>query len=127
MKNFKKIYQDVLYVSKITKTNNKKVIIFVAVVLAQLTAISDILLILFFTAIITGEINIDNFFSPLTQIITNFKFILPFIVVFRFSFIYFQSITLKKLELGVQENLKVHLLKEVFEKRNYSIADAYFL
>ena len=126
MKSFKKIYQDVLYVSKITKTNNKKVIIFVAVVLAQLTAISDILLILFFTAIITGEINIDNFFSPLTQIITNFKFILPFIVVFRFSFIYFQSITLKKLELGVQENLKVHLLKEVFEKRNYSIADAYF-
>ncbi len=126
MKSFKKIYQDVLYVSKITKTNNKKVIIFVAVVLAQLTAISDIFLILFFTAIITGEINVDNFFSPVTQIITNFKFILPFVVVFRFSFIYFQSITLKKLELEVQENLKVYLLNEVFEKRNYSIADAYF-
>ena len=39
--------RQVIYVSRITKTNNKKLIIFSAVLLAQLTALADILLILF--------------------------------------------------------------------------------
>ena len=34
--------------------------------------------------------------------------------------------TLKKMEMNVTKNLKVHLMEEVFEKRNYSVADAYF-
>ena len=34
--------------------------------------------------------------------------------------------TMKKLEFAVSRNIKVHLLSEVFEKRNYSVADAYF-
>ena len=38
MIKIKKIYKDVLYVSKITKTNNKKLIIITAVILSQLTA-----------------------------------------------------------------------------------------
>ena len=33
---------------------------------------------------------------------------------------------IKNLELNVQKNLKVHLLSEIFNKRNYSVADAYF-
>jgi ABC-type multidrug transport system fused ATPase/permease subunit len=124
--SYKKLYRDVLYVSKITKTNNKRLIIFSAVILAQLTALSDILLILFFTSIITGVINVGNVFLPIVQFIQEFTFLLPFIVILRFACIYFQSIVLKKLELDVQENLRVYLLNEVFEKRNYSIADAYF-
>ena len=34
--------------------------------------------------------------------------------------------SLKNLELSIQKNLKVYLINEVFEKRNYSVADAYF-
>ena len=34
--------------------------------------------------------------------------------------------TMKKLEMAVSKNIKIHLLSEVFEKRNYSVADAYF-
>ena len=34
--------------------------------------------------------------------------------------------SLKNLELSIQKNLKVYLVNEVFEKRNYSVADAYF-
>ena len=124
--SYKKLYRDVLYVSKITKTNNKRLIIFSAVILAQLSALSDILLILFFTSIITGEINVGNVFLPIVQFIQEFTFLLPIIVILRFVCIYFQSVVLKKLELDVQENLRVYLLNEVFEKRNYSIADAYF-
>ncbi len=126
MKNLKKIYADVIYVSKITGTNNKKLIIIVAVILSQLTAASDIALILFFSSLITGSFNDNNLFTPIVEIVLNFKIILPAIVILRFLFIYLQSITLKNLELNIQENLKVYLLTEVFEKRNYSVADAYF-
>jgi ABC-type multidrug transport system fused ATPase/permease subunit len=126
MKEFKKIFADVLFVSKIINTNNKKIIIFAAVVLAQLTAVSDIGLILFFAAIITGTFDQSNLFTPLVELILEYKFILPIIVVARFLFIYAQSVTLKKLELDIQENVKIFLLNEVFDKRNYSVADAYF-
>ncbi len=126
MKDFKKYLEDILYVSKITNTNNKKLIIFIAVILAQLTAVSDIALILFFAAIITGDINQSNLFTPLVEVVLEYKIILPLVVLSRFTFIYFQSITLKKLELDIQENIKIYLLNEVFDKRNYSVADAYF-
>lgn len=126
MKSFKKIYKDVIYVSRITKTNNKKLIIFSAVLLAQITALADILLILFFSAIITNTFDQDNFFTPFVETGLNYNFLLPIIVIVRFLCIYLQSMTLKKLELNVQENLKLFLLTEVFEKRNYSVADAYF-
>tara|TARA_B100000945_G_C20415946_1_gene615143 strand:- start:1046 stop:2665 length:1620 start_codon:yes stop_codon:yes gene_type:complete len=126
MKSFKRIYRDVIYVSRITKTNNKKIIILTAVVLAQLTALADILLILFFSAIITENFNTENIFTPIVEIVLEYKVLLPIIVSLRFLFIYVQSMTLKKLELNVQENLKLFLLTEVFEKRNYSVADAYF-
>ena len=45
MKRFKKISTDVLYVSKITKTKNKKILILISVILSQLTAFTDIALI----------------------------------------------------------------------------------
>ena len=117
MKSFKKIYKDVIYVSRITKTNNKKLIIFSAVLLAQITALADILLILFFSAIITNTFDQDNFFTPFVETGLNYNFLLPIIVIVRFLCIYLQSMTLKKLELNVQENLKLFLLTEVFEKR----------
>ena len=126
MVSYKKLYRDILYVSKITNVRNKKAVIFSAVLLANLTAIADILLILFFTSLITGRVNVGNIFTPVIEFIQNYSFMLPIIVLLRFTFIYTQSIALKKLELDVQENLKVYLLREVFEKRNYSIADAYF-
>ena len=33
---------------------------------------------------------------------------------------------LKKLEYRVDKNLKMYLLKEIYDKRNYSVADSYF-
>ena len=126
MIKIRKIYKDVLYVSKITKTNNKKLIIITAVILSQLTAAADIGLILFFSSLITGDFNQGNIFTPIIEFVLENKIILPILVVLRFIFIYFQSVTIRNLELNVQENLKVHLLVEVFEKRNYSVADAYF-
>ena len=49
--NLKQIVSDILHVSKITKTKNKKAIIAFSVFLTQLIAFSDIGIILFFTSI----------------------------------------------------------------------------
>ena len=33
---------------------------------------------------------------------------------------------LKRIELNVNKNLKIYFLNEIFDKRNYSVADSYF-
>ena len=52
--------------------------------------------------------------------------VLPIVIILRYTFQYFQSSLLRNMELNVQTNLKTHLLEEVFDKRNYSVADAYY-
>ena len=51
----KKIIKDVLYISKITRTKNKKLLITASVLLAQLAAFSDIFIISIFSAILVGQ------------------------------------------------------------------------
>ena len=126
MKLFKKIISDVRYVSKLTGAHNKKLIIAKAVIFSQMCAFFDILIILLFAAILTGSYDIENVLTPILEFILDYKIILPMIVLFRFCFIYLQNIMLKTLELEVRENINVFLLKEVFDKRNYSIADGFF-
>ena len=49
---------------------------------------------------------------------------LPLVVVFRFIFIYIEQANIVSLKLQVEKNLKSYLIKEVYKKGNYSIADA---
>jgi ATP-binding cassette subfamily B protein len=126
MNLIKKVINDVRYVSKLTGTHNKKIIILKAVVVSQLTAFSDIIIILLFAAIITGSFDSENILRPFIEIVLDYKLLLPLIVFLRFAAIYYQSMLLKSLELNVRENINVFLLKEVFDKRNYSIADGFF-
>ena len=125
MNYLKKVISEILFVSKITGVNNKKIIIFSVAVLSQITALSDVLLIVIFAAIITGSYA-DNFTAFLIQFFLDNTFLLPFVVIMRFYVTYLLAMTMKKLEFAVSKNIKVHLLSEVFEKRNYSVADAYF-
>lgn len=126
MKNLKKFIEDTLYVSKVTKTNNKKLLILSAVGLSQLSAVADISIILFFTYLITESISTNANLVPIFNFIFSKPIFLPIFILLRFAFNYFQVMIIKNLELNVQKNLKVHLLKEIFEKRNYSVADVYF-
>ncbi len=126
MMQLKKLISDILYVSKLTKTNNKKIIILIAVVLSQLTALIDIIIIVLFATFITGSVYDNPLLSSLVDYVLVYKFLFPVLVLLRFLFIYLQSMSLKNLELSIQQNLKVYLVNEVFEKRNYSVADAYF-
>ncbi len=125
MKLFKQIINDIFFASKITNVGNKKLILFTVIVLSQLTAFSDVALIVIFSAIITGTYE-QGLIGPIVQFFLDNIYFLPFVVILRFLFTYTQSMTMKKLEMRVTRNIKVHLLKEVFEKRNYSVADAYF-
>ena len=125
-KKLKIMYDDIIYVSRITKTKKKKLRIVVTVILSNLVAATDIGLILIFSAIITDQFQSDNVLSFLVELFINNTFLVPILVFMRYVFTYAQSINQKLLELEINRNLKVHLLEEVFDKSNYSISDAYF-
>ena len=97
MKQLKKLISDILYVSKLTKTNNKKIIILIAVVLSQLTAVIDIIIIVLFATFITGSVYDNPLLSSLVDYVLVYKFLFPVLVLLRFLFIYLQSMSLKNL------------------------------
>lgn len=126
MKRFKKISTDILYVSKITKTKNKKILILISVILSQLTAFTDIALISIFAAIVVDQFSGFYLIDIFLEFIVQNKITLLMFVVLRFIFLYNQQMILKKIELSVGKNLKIYILNEIFDKRNYSVADSYF-
>lgn len=126
MNQLKNIVRDVLYVSKITKVSNKKLLIFTVTVLAQLTAISDIAIISLFAAIIADQFTNIDFINSIIFFILERPIIILIMVLTRFGFLYYQQIIIKDLEFKVNLNMKTYLLNEIFEKRNYSVADSYF-
>lgn len=123
LRDFKK---DIIYASKLTKTERKKVRIFLTVILSNLMAASDIGIILIFTSVITDSFQSDNALSFLVQIFLDYRFLIPLLIVFRFLILFAQTYNMKSLEMSIERNLKVYLLNEVFERGNFSIADAYF-
>jgi ABC-type multidrug transport system fused ATPase/permease subunit len=123
---FKKIFKDVMYLSRVSKTNNKKLIIALSVLLSQLSAATDVLIIILFSSFFTGNQYENNILSFIINFFLENIYLLPFFVLLRFFFIYTQSMLLQKLELNVQKNIKLFLLSELFDKSNYSTADAYF-
>ncbi len=126
MRNFRKVVKDILYVSKITRVGNKKLLILSVTLLSQLTAVSDIAIIAIFASIIADQFTNIEFINELILFILDYPILIALLVVFRFIFLYLQQILIKNLEYNVNLNMKTHLLKEVFEKRNYSVADTYF-
>lgn len=126
MKQLKKVINDVLYVSKITRTNNKKFLILFSVVLSQLSAFTDIFIIAIFSALIADQFTSIELFNQILDYFVNNKLYLIMLVVFRFVFQYLQKTIIYKIELEVNKNLKIHILNEIFEKRNYSVSDSYY-
>ena len=120
----KKLLKDILFVSKITNVTGKKRTILGAVIFSQISALTDIIIILAFSILITGEN--PTFLVPYVDVFDKLKIFIPILVIFRFLFQYLQGIILKKLELKITLNMRIYLLEEIFTRRNYSIADSYF-
>ena len=93
--------------------------------LAQISAITDILIIIFFSILITDDFPL--YFKQFEVYFDDYKFVIPIIVVLRFYFQYLQGIILKRLELNISLNLRSYLFKEVFDKKLFSLRRLFFL
>mgnify|MGYP001418478305 CR=1 FL=1 len=120
LKKIKTLLADILYISKATKVNNKKLRILASSVLTNITAGLDILIIIMFSDFFI-KTTYDNF---LIEFFLNNKNFLIIIVLLRFLTIYLDKLNVFSLQLSISENLKVYLLKDIYKKGNYSIADA---
>jgi len=126
MSKYKKIITDILYVSKVTKTKNKKISIIFSVIFSQLTALTDVFVITIFAFIISDEKVGINLIDNAVLYIQERSFFLPLIIIFRFIIMFSQDIILKNIELNVSKNLRTYILSEIIDKRNYSMADTFF-
>ena len=126
MKQVKQIIQDVIYISKITKTKNKKILTIISVVLSQITALTDISIIAIFSVLIAEQYTSLGFVNNILDFFVENKIMIIVLVSFRYIFQYLQKTILYRIELSVNKNLKIHILKEIFDKRNYSVADSYY-
>ena len=126
MSKFKNILKDILYVSRISKTENKKLLILTSVILTQVAAYTDIGIIVIFSALIVDQYTGIQFLNNIIGIFVDNTYLLPLLVVFRFLFQYLQKMILKNIEINVNKNLKIHILGELLEQKNYSTADSYF-
>ncbi len=119
----KTFYIDLVNVSKLTRTKNKKIIIFLLSLILNLQILFDILIILYFSRFFSQEIGFNNQFL---NSVLNKNYLLPFFITFRYLFTYLDVYITSKLRFTIEKNLKEHLMKEVFDKGNYLISDAYF-
>lgn len=119
----KKGYSETLYISKVTGVNRKKIRIFISVMLSNINVLADVLIILFFANLLVGE---NTSYTFLNEILSNL-YLLPLVIVVRFVNNFLQAANIFNLQLTVQANIKDYLIKEIYKKGNYSIADATYL
>ena len=128
IKSVRNSFENILYVSRISSIKNKKIKIFLSLVLSNMSVLFDIIIILYFSYLLssnsTGELNLV-YKSILDYLFEN-NYLMIFVVVFRFFFFYLEKIILQKLTLEIRESLRNYLLKEIYNRGNYSIADSTF-
>ena len=122
--NIIKIFKDIFYVSKLTKTANKKLKIFYSVALSNLTVFFDLIVILTIARIFEDDNAVSD--NVIVQFFLENQYLLPSIVLLRFLARYLDVINITKLRFSIEQNLRVYLMREVFDKGNYSTSDAYY-
>jgi ABC-type bacteriocin/lantibiotic exporter with double-glycine peptidase domain len=123
LKKLKILFVDIIRISKLSNVQNKKLRILLSIILSQITVAFDLLIIVVFSRILGQEITSDNII--ITFILENL-YILPLIILARFAAIYIEKTNIQLLVLQIMENLKEYILKEVYKKGNFSVADASF-
>ena len=119
-------YKDLIFVSRVTNTKNKKIRILFSVIASNLVVLFDLLIIIIFSYILEETTNKTGLVNQLLELFSENKILLPVIVILRFVFVYVDRMNLEVLKLNVQENLRTYFIKEVFDKGNYSVSDAFF-
>ncbi len=121
------LYRKTIYVSRLTSVGNKKLRIFLSVILSNAAVALDILIIVTFSTLLTDEITYSNeIIVDLITFLSNSLLTLPLLVIFRFLFLLIEKLNIESLSLGVAENLRFYVMKETFTKGNLSTSDAYY-
>tara|TARA_Y100000768_G_C23964373_1_gene677102 strand:+ start:408 stop:2030 length:1623 start_codon:yes stop_codon:yes gene_type:complete len=119
-------YKDLIFVSRVTSTKNKKIRILFSVFASNLVVLFDLLIIIIFSFILEETTNKTGFIYQILNLFSENKILLIIVVILRFVFVYVDRMNLEVLKLNVQENLRTYFIKEVFDKGNYSVSDAFF-
>ena len=106
MQFLKTVFKDVLYVSKITGTQRKKVLIIISVICSQFVVLVDVFLIGLFAYLIADQKTNIEFVDSIASIFDSNRFLILFIILLRFLLLFFQSYILRRIEFTVTENLK---------------------
>lgn len=122
MNKFRQSINEIIYISRITQVTKKKMRIVLSVILSNVTVLIDIIIIIFFANLLTGEGSGNAVINYLLENI----FYLPIFVLLRFITNFIEKANIFSMSLQVEKNLRVYLIKEVYKKGNYSIADATF-
>ena len=126
IKQLRIVLNDVLYVSKQTGTTNKKVTILLAIFASNLTAILDIAIILILTLFFTGEFETFRTIELAINFLDNNMFLLPLVIIVRFSSKLFQNYLIKTLEVTVMKNLKVNVMTQIFKEKDFQLQMHFF-
>ena len=121
------LYRKTIYVSRLTSVGNKKLRIFLSVLLSNAAVALDILIIVTFSTLLTDEIAYSN--EVIITVITYLSeslLILPALVILRFLFLLIEKLNIETLSLEVAEKLRFYVMKETFTKGNLSTSDAYY-
>ena len=121
------MYRKTIYVSRLTSVGNKKLRIFLSVILSNAAVGLDILIIVTFSTLLTEEIAYSNeAIVNLISYLSESLLILPALVVLRFLFLLIEKLNIETLSLEVAEKLRFYVMKETFTKGNLSTSDAYY-
>ena len=121
-------FVNILYVSRITNVRKKKLRIILSLVVSNLSVLLDILIILYFSYLLTEKstVELNLFYQSILEYLLNNNWVMIAVVILRFLFFYSDKINLQKLTLEIRESLRNYLLKEIYKRGNYSIADSTF-
>jgi len=115
--------QDLFQVSKIIKIKKKKLKILFIAVINNLLVVLDVLIILYFSDLLSNKTSFDN---ALLLSVIELTYLLPLFILLRFYLIYIEKVFITKFQQQIEKSLKSDLLYKVFDRGNFSIADAYF-
>ena len=120
------IFKDILYVSKLTKTKNKKILILLSIVFSQLTAGTDLMLIGIFASIIANQFTNVKLLNDFLVFFNENRVFIVILIFIRYLINYFQFSILKKIEVDVITNIKTYMFEKVLQQKNYSRSDTYY-
>jgi ABC-type multidrug transport system fused ATPase/permease subunit len=114
---------DLFKVSKIIKIKKKKRKIVLIVIINNLLVALDIVIILYFSNLLSS---VTNFQDQLITSLLEMTYLLPLFIFIRFYLIYIEKVVITSFQQQIEKSLKTNMLSKIFEKANFSTADAYF-